>query len=224
MLGFMPFMLGPFMLGFMPFMLGPFMLAFKICILSKMIRQLISIIVEILTFNHHKNLTCKKLSRVVGIISRLSPFVPSSTILTLNNELFLSHLSYGIAAWGGQNAISLSLQASKINILPGNDRNSKYYHFKILPVAKLYSYFCFVKLYNRQRSNNNLILPIFFKSRCQQSFVYNAVKFWNVLPVHVKNCQNIGTFKHYLRTFHKEISVLLSFKIERWLYTQNFLS
>ena len=188
------------------------------------------IIDEKLTFNHHIDFTCKKLSRVVGIIYRLSPFIPSSTMLTLYNALFLSHLSYGIAAWGGSANCHISKLISKqnkiLNLLPGNDRNSKYDQFKILPVAKLFQYFCCIKLYNsiclgrhahfygtlsslipshehvtRQSSNNNLNLPNFLKSRCQQSFLYNAVKFWNVLPVHIRNCQNIGAFKHLLKNF-----------------------
>jgi len=47
-------------------------------------------------------------------------------MLTLYNAFFLSHLSYGIAAWGGSANCHISKLLSKqnkiLNLLPGNDR------------------------------------------------------------------------------------------------------
>ena len=57
------------------------------------------------TFDKNLNFDChihnleKKLSRSVGILAKVKPFLNSKTLLQLYHAIFHSHLKYGILAW-----------------------------------------------------------------------------------------------------------------------------
>ena len=53
-----------------------------------------------LTWAHHINYISNKLSRIFGVLSRLKHYVPVLILKIIYNSLFLSHLNYGITAWG----------------------------------------------------------------------------------------------------------------------------
>ena len=54
-----------------------------------------------LTWAQHINyILCNKLSRICGVLSRLKHYVPVLILKIIYNSLFLSHLNYGITAWG----------------------------------------------------------------------------------------------------------------------------
>ena len=53
-----------------------------------------------LTWSHHINHISNKLSRICGVLSRLKHYVPVLILEIIYNSLFLSHLNYGITAWG----------------------------------------------------------------------------------------------------------------------------
>ena len=48
----------------------------------------------------HLNITYNKISRNVGVLSRLKNMLPSPILKTLDNTLILPYLSYGVVAWG----------------------------------------------------------------------------------------------------------------------------
>ena len=53
-----------------------------------------------LTCSHHINHISIKLSRICGVLSRLKHYIPVLILKIIYNSLFLSHLNYGIRAWG----------------------------------------------------------------------------------------------------------------------------
>ena len=53
-----------------------------------------------LTWSHHINHISNKLSSICGVLSRLKHYVPVLILKIIYNSLFLSHLNYGITAWG----------------------------------------------------------------------------------------------------------------------------
>ena len=55
-----------------------------------------------LTWSHHINYISNKLTRICGVLSRLKHYVPVLILKIIYNSLFLSHLNYGIIAWGFQ--------------------------------------------------------------------------------------------------------------------------
>ena len=55
-----------------------------------------------LTWFPHQNFIANKLSRICGILSRLKHYIPIHILKIIYSPLFMSHLRYGILAWGGQ--------------------------------------------------------------------------------------------------------------------------
>ena len=55
-----------------------------------------------LTWSPHQNFIANKLSRICGILSRLKHYIPIHILKIIYYSLFMSHLHYGILAWGGQ--------------------------------------------------------------------------------------------------------------------------
>ena len=53
-----------------------------------------------LTFSNHSKVLENKVSRFVGILSKLNYFLPQNALLKLSYALILAHLNYGILAWG----------------------------------------------------------------------------------------------------------------------------
>ena len=58
------------------------------------------IIDQHLSWKHHINHIALKISRNIGIISRLRHFVPLNTLLSIYNSLISPYISYGLIAWG----------------------------------------------------------------------------------------------------------------------------
>ena len=91
---------------------------------------------------------CKKVSRNIGIITKLKHFFPWKTLHTLYCTLILSILNYGILAWGNSNRSNLNkihlLQKRAMRII-FNKRyrahtNLLFHQSKSLKINDLYSY------------------------------------------------------------------------------------
>jgi hypothetical protein len=183
-----------------------------------------------LTFGDQVNQMCSKISKAIGIMYKLSSYVPPDGLVNLYFSLVHSHFIYGITSWGGSAMIHLNklcvLQRRAINLLPGTDNISKVKYFKILTVDSLYKYFCGIKLFKsyklgthkyfqvsfnnllpvhdyntRHRVNENFNIPYCHKSRSQCSFYYSSSKIWNSLPTCIKNSQSLSSFKYQFKSF-----------------------
>lgn len=76
-----------------------------------------------LTWNKHVIYISNKLSRTCGVLSKLKNMLPKNILQLIYNALFLSHLNYGITAWGFHSCNRLiKLQKKAIRIIS----NSKY--------------------------------------------------------------------------------------------------
>ena len=53
----------------------------------------------------------------------------------------------------------------------------------------------------RFSENHNIVPPRFRKSKCQSSFIYQSISFWNTLPVEIKLSNNVKQFKRKLKSF-----------------------
>ena len=98
---------------------------------------------------------------------------------------------------------------------------------KILDFDSAYNYFCAINMYKVLRLNNHealatkinsfqthhlhqtravtnedLSLPLYRLSKCQNSFIYRGLKFWKTLPRHIRDVQNnVNAFKRLLKHF-----------------------
>ena len=57
---------------------------------------------EHLTWKNHVNKIANKISRSIGKVNKLKRCLTQDTLYLLYNSLVLSHLNYGILAWGYQ--------------------------------------------------------------------------------------------------------------------------
>ena len=55
---------------------------------------------ENMTWTDHTNKIANKISRTIGIINKLKHFLPIKTKIQIYNSLILSHINFGILAWG----------------------------------------------------------------------------------------------------------------------------
>ena len=104
------------------------------------------IIDEHLSWKHHINYIALKISRNIGIISRLRHFVPLKTLLSIYNSLISPYISYGLIAWGQASKSHLDriliLQKRVVRLiyfLPFRTRAIPYFaQSNILPITMLY--------------------------------------------------------------------------------------
>ena len=161
---------------------------------------------------------------------RLKPVLNNKALVNMYYAFIHSHLCYGILAWGGAATSNLtrlkSLQRRAFNLIYDTtnvsvDRN------KILSVENLYKYFCGVKVYKclhgegsdrtmeyalssaqpshsystRHRELNNLNVPLFNLTRCQQSLIFNACIHWNNIPFPIRESESVHNFKKCYRDY-----------------------
>ena len=78
-----------------------------------------------LTWSPHQNFIANKLSRICGILFRLKHYISIHILKIIYSSLFMSHLRYGILAWGGQiNKRINKLQKQAIRSIPNSKYNS----------------------------------------------------------------------------------------------------
>ena len=181
-----------------------------------------------LTFKYHIDKLTNKLSKSLGIMYKLSHFVPSPILLSLYFALVHSGLIYGLTSWGSSADLYIrrvkSIQNRAIKLIDNNVNG--FYVNKILKFDDLYKYFCSVKFYKctllgnheyfslsfknllpahnyltRHRNADRYNIPIFNKTRGQRSFFYNSTKIWNSIPLHIKSCNSLQNFKLHYKTF-----------------------
>ena len=80
------------------------------------------------TFNHnmdwnsHIDTVSTKISRSVGILSKLKHYLPLEILKTLYNSLIKPHFTYGILAWGSNTSRMFQMQKKCVRLIS----NSKY--------------------------------------------------------------------------------------------------
>ena len=91
--------------------------------------------------NWKKQIACvtKKISGGVGIIAKLRSYLDPKLLKNIYHSIVVSHLSYGVEAWGSANATDLEkiliLQKKAVRILTGN-RYFQIYGEDAAPLAR----------------------------------------------------------------------------------------
>jgi len=117
-----------------------------------------------LSWRPHIHAISQKISRTIGIMSKLKHIIPSETLLTLYNSLILPHLNYGILAWGIKCNRLFKLQKKSVRII----LNSKYNAhtnplFKKLQLLKVMD-LCALQEFKFMYNFENKTLPNYFLS------------------------------------------------------------
>jgi len=183
-----------------------------------------------LNFKCHVDNVCRKISRSVGMINRISSFVPPIAKKKIYYSLIYSRINYGIVAWGGS-GVGNSGRMERILKKVRRAVSYPYVETSIFSLDFLYfdsifKYFCCLKLYKVRKFDqhpyfdnilNNLVpshthstrfsvcnkynRPRYCKTKCQRSFVYQSICIWNGLPAEIKECSTLGTFKKRLKNY-----------------------
>jgi uncharacterized protein YifN (PemK superfamily) len=77
-----------------------------------------------LNWKPHIEKISMKMSKVVGIVSRMKNLLPGNVLLTLYNSLFLPYLNYGILCWKSRINAIFKLQKKIIRIVSGEKYNA----------------------------------------------------------------------------------------------------
>ena len=184
---------------------------------------------EKLNFQTHINSICQKISRTVGILWKLSDFIPSSTLNIMYYSLVYPHLIYAIEIWGNSSKVALTRLKGKVNraqkIIKGG-LNSSDLSLKYLSLQEIHKLFCLTKFFKyyklnsncyfynkisqqiirhsfhtRFSSNESLLLPKSNITKIQNSFLYCAINHWNSIPRSIKNCKSVYSFKKAIKLY-----------------------
>ena len=178
------------------------------------------------------------MSRSTGLMRRISNCVPQYVIKMLYFSIFYYHMIYAVTVWGGtginntRKMANIQRRALKLfengygsskpfdywhlysfylmrkfqTIVHGD--NSQYFYYNILPLIPDHEHL------TRFSSMQKFNIPRHGKSMSEKQFLYNAIKQWNDLPVHLKQPLSPDSFKSKLKKILSENwygSILLLF-------------
>jgi len=117
-----------------------------------------------LKWKNHTDKVSKKISKTIGIMTRLKHFLPSNILCTIYKSLILSYLNYGLIIWGWRANNLVTIQKKAIRIIAKTKYNAHtsaiFKQFNILKLPDLCALhdlkFCY-------KLRNNL-LPCYFSS------------------------------------------------------------
>ena len=115
-----------------------------------------------LKWNDHIDHIVLKISRIIGVLTRLKNHIPLNILITLYNSLLLPHINYSLIVWGHQPSKLTNLQKKCIRIIT---KNKMFAHtdplFKNLHILKAEDIFKIqqFKLYYKYLKHT---LPTFF--------------------------------------------------------------
>jgi hypothetical protein len=174
------------------------------------------------TWNFHIDILSKKLAKAAYAIRVLKYSINSDALITVYYAYFHSLLSYGIEIWGNA-ALYLTdrvfiLQKRVIRIIanlgPLDSCREAFIKFKILPFPALYIYKALLFLKKNPQYFETSVISHNYNTRHkdllnvdkhrttakEKGLHYSAIKFYNHLPKHLRDEQDINKFKLKLRT------------------------
>jgi len=186
------------------------------------------IIDDKLNFKRHVNDLARKLSRSIGMMNRISYFVPPFAKRKIFYSLVYSRMSYGLLAWGMSSARTKNTMERLIRkcrgiveypVTVGSDAAATILNFdlmykysasvKLYRVVKMDQHQYFLTIFNSLLPNHNhqtrfsvldtFNVPYTCKAKCQKKFLFQSVGIWNSLPGYVKEARSLSSFKKMLK-------------------------
>ena len=179
------------------------------------------------SYNDHLQNLIKQLSKIKGLLYKLSAYVPPYIIRKLYYALFYSRLLYNISVWGNTSVTNIN-RVRRINSSVVNIFMPSLPDIMPLPLSydNLYKYVCLKTFHNylhsdffvyfrnkiltlipshvystRFSSNSSLILPALYKTVSPHQFLFTTVKLWNTLPPEIKEIQDRAMFVNRTKVF-----------------------
>ena len=169
-----------------------------------------------LWWDTHTDTLCKTLSERVFLLSKLKYIVDTDTLKLFFNAHFKSHIDYASVVWDGcsdalkKRLNSLLRRAGKL-ILPDKNLNTdqKLNKIGMLSLHKQLDYNNGVFIYTALTNSAPLYISSLYKSPhylqlpkpriIKNKHSLFCALFWNSLPVHLRSCHSLSSFKRNLR-------------------------
>ena len=171
-----------------------------------------------LNFKRHISEVSAKISKSVGILFKLKPYLPSETLLIIYYSLVFPYLNYCSIVWGNSStSLVLPLVVLQKKCIRIICKSSYLAHssplFKQCNVLKFHDIFklklaihiyrnrdFFESSYSRPNLHNtrfsSQLLPSFQRlSSTQKSIHFQIPHLWNSIPDHIKNSPSVDNFK-----------------------------
>jgi hypothetical protein len=184
-----------------------------------------------LSFEEHTKYVMGKVSRSIGIMYKLSAFLPRHILKILYMSLVYPYLNYGVVVWGGANKTQIDklcrLQNRCIKLFSDDVPIVQcFISNRLLSFPFIYRYFIDLKFYQyyvlgksnyfhnnilneqvahnhvtRFKTNNNLNYPKPNKSKFMSSFIYQSITTWNDLPINIRDSASLCMYKKNLKEY-----------------------
>ena len=175
-----------------------------------------------LKFNEHINLICKKVSKSVGVMYRLSNYVPFSILKQIYYTLIYPYITYCNIVWGGTYDSHLYplniLQKRAVRIINNKTimfpTNNLFFSNLILKLSDVHKLKLGVHMFRNQnmeifkinhdyitrfRNNSN---PSFQRlTITQRSLFYSGAITWNGIPHNIRSLENLNSFKKLYKSY-----------------------
>jgi len=181
-----------------------------------------------LTFKAHVDCMCRKISRNIGMMNRVSSLISTNAKKSIYFCLIYSYVIYCIAVWG-RSSLGNCKQVERLLHKAAKIVSFLYPVYsgpteRFLNFHSSYNYFTLTKLFRvinsnqhpyfknhldelvpsheystRFRFHGNFQPPHYVKAKCQKNFFYQSIGLWNELPVRIKSCESFEEFKILLK-------------------------
>ena len=155
---------------------------------------------ETLDWSHHINKISNKITKVIGVMSRIKRFVSVGILRMIYNSLILPHLHYAILAWGFDSNRIFKLQKRAIRIISKSKYNAHtdplFRNLVLLKVQDIFTLQC-TKFYYKFTKNK---LPKYFHNFFQRNSDIHTFNTRNRHKLHLYPFRN-ATTKNCIR-FH----------------------
>lgn len=143
---------------------------------------------ENMLWNNHADLVHSKLSRVVGVLSRLRFSLPQRIKLLLYNSLFVSTLTYCYLVWGTTTEKNLGriyrLQKKAVRIITGapRDAHSKpiFEALNLLPMPDIYNSNLLKRYRTCRRNHDSFLVDLAHLTPCTCPYSTRASDDWRI--------------------------------------------
>ena len=175
-----------------------------------------------LKFNKHTKQISAKISKSIGVISRIKNLVPFPVLRNLYFTLVYPYLYYCLLIWGAtyqRHLNSLWLLQKRairvINLKPYRHHTSQlFFQNKILKLPDIYSLKIglymydnkdnpiFVRNHDHHTRSRSLLYPVYSRlTSTQQSVNFSGPAKWNNIPPSIKNSRTKSIFKNQYKNY-----------------------
>ena len=176
---------------------------------------------ENVKFNKHTDYIGSKISRSIGVLSKIANYVPQKILYNLYYTLIYPYFNYCNSIWSSTYWLHLNsiwlLQKRAIRVItckpPRHHTNQLFASNKILKLPEIrllkLGLFMFKNLHHPMFArtisyntrNQDYVAPIFSRlTSTRQSVYFSGPTVWNNVPLPIKNCTSEKSFKYQWKT------------------------